>query len=254
MNPRTEAAEHYQQALKVGKKTQKNLIHLGQYPYLQILDEILPGYALAGQEELGTIEIPADRIVGTKTRGRSDAFAANFMPLIPDKSEFALKWQNLCQYHLGEAGIRDPIFCYEFLGRFYVQEGNKRVSVLRHLGAPRIAAQVKRILPHQTEEPRILAYFEFLEFYKSTGLYQVQFRKPGDYGLLLSYLGKEPGDKWQEQEMRTFSAYFQYFRDAFRSLGGESLGLIPEEALLIWLQVYPFRDLESLPLNLTGKR
>ena len=117
MTPRTEAAEHYQQALKAGKKAQKNLTHLGQYPYLQILDEILPEYSIAGQEELGTIEIPADRIVGTKTRGRADAFAANFMPLIPDKSEFALKWQNLCQYHLGEVGIRDPIFCYEFLGR-----------------------------------------------------------------------------------------------------------------------------------------
>lgn len=59
---------------------------MGQYPYLQILDEILPDYAIAGQEELGTIEIPADRIVGTKTRGRSDAFTANFMPLIQEKA------------------------------------------------------------------------------------------------------------------------------------------------------------------------
>ena len=147
MNARIEAAEHYQKALKAGRKIQRQRIHQGLYPYLEVLDEILEDYETSGQEELGVIEIPADKIVGTKTRGRSDAFAANFLPLIGDKSEFSMKWQNLCQYHLGEAGIRDPIFCYEFLGRFYVQEGNKRVSVLKYFDAASIRGKVIRILP-----------------------------------------------------------------------------------------------------------
>ena len=68
MNPRTEAAEHYQQALKAGKKAQRHMSHLGLNPHLQILDELLAGYTTVAEEELGTIEIPADRIVGTKTR------------------------------------------------------------------------------------------------------------------------------------------------------------------------------------------
>ena len=84
---------------------QKLRVHQGLNPYLEILDEILPDYHVSGQEELGVIEIPADKIVGTKTRGRSDAFASNFMPLIPEKSEFCMKWQTLCQYHLGESGL-----------------------------------------------------------------------------------------------------------------------------------------------------
>ena len=78
MNARIEAAEHYQKALKAGRKIQKQRIHQGLYPYLEVLDEILEDYETLGQEELGVIEIPADKIVGTKTRGRSDAFAANF--------------------------------------------------------------------------------------------------------------------------------------------------------------------------------
>lgn len=60
------------------------------------------------------------------------------MPLIPANSEFGLKWRSLCEYHLGESGIRDPVLCFEFLGRFYVQEGNKRVSVLKYFGAATI--------------------------------------------------------------------------------------------------------------------
>ena len=242
---RQEAREEYAQALRLGQREYKLALADGKRPHPVVLDELIEDPSLEIVQEVGLVEIPAEKIVGVRSAGRTAAFSASFLPLLGENSEFAYKWINLCQAHLSE-GIRDSILCYEYLGEFYVQEGNKRVSVLRHLGAPRIAAQVKRILPKMSEEPRILAYFEFLEFYKSTGLYQVQFRKPGDYGLLLSYLGKEPGDKWQEQEMRTFSAYFQYFRDAFRSLGGEALGLIPEEALLIWLQVYPFRDLGTI--------
>ena len=34
-----------------------------------------------------------------------------------------------------EEGIREPVQAFEFMNRFYVQEGNKRVSVLRYFGA-----------------------------------------------------------------------------------------------------------------------
>ena len=71
-----------------------------------------------------------EMIVGTFTAGRRTAFAPNFMPLLDDESEFAAKWQTLYNAHL-EEGIHDPIKCYEFMNRYYVLEGNKRVSVLK---------------------------------------------------------------------------------------------------------------------------
>ena len=127
-----------------------------------------------------------------------------------------------------------------------MQEGNKRVSVLRCMGAPSVMATVKRIMPAETQEPRIRAYYEFLDFYKATGLYQIQFRRPGDYALLAAAVGKKLGKKWSEKDRRMLASHYQYFLDAFYAQGGRELGVLPEEALLLWLQVYSFRDLSRL--------
>ena len=241
-----EAREEYNRALKAGQKETRDLLSAGHDPYPKVLDDILPAADIDSVVNIGVIEIPADLIVGTKTSGRTTAFTAGFLPLLGPDSEFAAKWMRLCAAHLSNEGIRDPIICYEYLGKFYVQEGNKRVSVLRHFGAPRIPGNVLRVMPAQSEEPHIQVYNEFLEFYEASGIYDVQFRQPGDFARLLSYLGKEPGEKWSEREQRTFRAYFQYFRDAFAACKGDSLDLLPEEALLLWLRVYPFRDLGKL--------
>lgn len=246
MNSRIESSEHYQKALKAGRKMQKLRVHQGLNPYLEILDEILPDYHVSGQEELGVIEIPADKIVGTKTRGRADAFASNFMPLIPEKSEFCMKWQTLCQYHLGESGIRDPIFCYEFLGRFYVQEGNKRVSVLKYFDAASIRGKVIRILPGESDRPEVAAYREFLTYYPKTRLYEVAFSKLGSFPRLQASLGYELDHVWTEDERRTFRSSFYYFNRVFEKLCEEPITATPADALLEWLKVYPFEKLKAM--------
>ncbi len=156
MNRQT-AIEEYAQALRQGQKEYRELIMAGRPAHPAVLDEILKDDLSETVVDVGTLEIPAERIVGTKTAGRITAFTASFRPLLDAKSEFANKWITLCAAHLGESGISDPIVCYEYLGNFYVQEGNKRVSVLRHFGAPRIPGTVKRILPPKSEDPRIKA-------------------------------------------------------------------------------------------------
>ena len=239
------AMEEYAQALRRGQKEYRELVMAGKDPYPAVLDEILPE-ATGGIQDLGVLEIPAQRIVGVKSAGRITAFTANFRPLLDARSEFALKWTNLCMAHLGETGITEPILCYEYLGNFYVQEGNKRVSVLRHFDAPRIPGYVKRILPPAGDTPRLKAYGEFLEFYKASRLYIVQFRRPGDYGKLLAHLGKSPGEPWTEEERRNFNAYFHYFREAVDAQKDKRADVLPEEALLLWLELHPFQDLGRL--------
>ena len=101
---RQEAAEQYEKALKRGRKTYREAVLRGHYPYPQVLDEILSENMAAGQVELGIHEIPANQIIGTKTHGRQNSFAADFMPLLEADSEFAAKWMDLCRYHLGEIG------------------------------------------------------------------------------------------------------------------------------------------------------
>ena len=239
------ASEEYALALRQGQKEYRERVMAGLDPHPAVLAELVPELDTLTTVDVGLVEIPTERIIGTRTAGRITAFTRNFRPLLDGKSEFAGKWISLCDAHLGETGITDPISCYEYLGQFYVQEGNKRVSVLGHFGAPRIPGNVKRILPAPSDDPRVRAYQEFVEFYKSAGLYEVQYRRPGDYGKLLTFLGKKPGEAWSEGEKRTFRAYFHYFREAFKSLGVEE-DILCEEALLLWLQLYPFQDLGSL--------
>ena len=243
---RTEAFDEYARALRAGQREYKERVAAGLEPYPKVLDQILGDLSTATTQRVGLVEIPMDQIVGTRTGGRIWAFTAGFLPLLDETSEFANKWVSLCVANLSDEGIRDPIECYEYLGEFYIQEGNKRVSVLKHFGSARIPAYVTRILPENDDSPRIRAYYEFLDFYKTAGLYNVQYRRPGDYQRLLSALGKEPGEGWSEREQLTFTAYFQYFREAYEARGGRLLTLRPEEALLLWLQVYPFRDLGKL--------
>ena len=240
------AVDEYDLALRAGQKEAKELTAAGKNPNPAVLDEILPEGTPDTAQEVGLLDIPAHRIVGVKSAGRITAFTASFKPLLDRNSEFAFKWISLCDAHLGDTGIRDPIECYEYLGNFYVQEGNKRVSVLRHFGAPRIPGNVRRIVPPMSDDPRIKAYYEFLDFFKGARLYEVQFRRPGDYGKLLTALGKQMGEPWSEEERRTFRAYFQYFRDAFAKQDLRGRDVLPEEALLLWLELYPYADLSRL--------
>ncbi|MBQ2895259.1 MAG: BMP family ABC transporter substrate-binding protein, partial [Oscillospiraceae bacterium] len=246
MNLRAEAAECYLRAQKLGRREQRQRVQLGQYPYLQVLDELLADSATAGEVDLGLLEIPTEKIVGTRSSARTNAFAANFMPLLPEDSEFAIKWCKLCEAHLSDEGIRDAVICYEYLGRFYVAEGNKRVSVLKFFGATAIPAQVRRILPAASAGAEWEAYSDFLTYYPLTKLYEVCFTRPGSFPKLQAALGYEPEHCWTKEERRAFLSAFFYFRRAFQKLGGETLRATASDALLEWLKLYPFEELLTL--------
>ena len=250
---RQEAAAQYLEALKTGRKTYKERVLRGQYPYPQVLDEILNDAMTAGQVDMGLQEIPANHVVGTKTQGRRDAFAADFMPLMPQDSEFASKWITLCAAHLGDEGIREPVRCFEYLGRFYVQEGNKRVSVLKSYDAPSIPAYVTRIVPAWSDDPAIRAYYDFMHSYQLTGLYQVMFSRAGRFAKLQTALGREPEQVWTDAERRSFLTGYWAFEKAFYKQGGEKLNLTVADALLIFLKVHTFDQLKGMSPNELGK-
>ena len=240
---RQEAAAQYQQALKRARKQHKQAVAAGRYPYLQVLDEILDDAMVAARVNLGLLEIPMERIAGTKTMGRRDAFTYEFFPLLSEESEFASKWIDLCRAHLDE-GIRDPIRCFEYLGRFYVLEGNKRVSVLKSYGATGVPAYVTRLVPVWSEAREVRLYYEFLAAYQRTGLYQISFTRSGSFPKLQAALGHEADYTWTEEDRRRFLSGYTYFRKAFSSLGGDALQISPADALLVWLKVYPYEQLK----------
>ena len=175
---------------------------------------------VAGQTELGVMEIPSDQIVGTKTAGRRSAFSADFLPLLDPDTEFARKWVALCEIHLGDGDIRDPIRCYKYFGYFYVQKGNKRISVLRIYGAPTIPAYVIRMIPIWTEGPGVAAYYEFMQSFPQTKLYRTRFTRAESFVKLQKALGFEPDHIWTQDERRRFVAGYTYFQDPLLKLGG----------------------------------
>ncbi len=243
---RQEAAQQYQEALKKGRRAYKDRVLHGQYPYPQVLDEILDDAMTAGQVDLGLLDIPSARVVGTKTQGRRNAFAANFMPLMPSDTEFASKWISLCSAHLSDEGIREPVRCFEYLGRFYVQEGNKRVSVLKSYDAPSIPAYVTRIVPAWSDDPTVRAYYDFMHAYQLTGLYQVMFSRAGRFARLQAALGREPDQIWTEAERRSFLTGYLAFERAFEKLGGGKLGITVADAMLVLLKVKGFDELKAM--------
>lgn len=238
--------QEYEAALKEGQKEYARLTSQGKDPCPAVLDALLPDMGKLTVQELKSQEIPMDRIVGTRTRGRTSALTEGFLPLLGEDTEFAQKWMALCEAHLSDAGIRDPILCYEYLGSFYVQEGNKRVSVLKHFGNTRVMSDIRRVLPERSDEGRIRAYYEFVDFHRATGSYDIQFTKPGEYAQLLTALDKKPGEIWTEEERRRLSARFHFFKEAFAALGGQAKELRAEEALLLWLRVYPYEQLSAM--------
>ncbi len=241
-----EAKDQYQKALKKGQRYQRMCMLKGIDPSPIVLDEFLREDQINGTVDLGVLDIPADLVVGTKTVGRKSAFAGDFMPLLSPNSEFGLKWVQLCYAHLGDEGIRDPVKCYEYLGKFYVEEGNKRVSVLKSFDAPMITAWVIRLMPVRTNDPAVEAYYEFIPFYHLTGMYQLNFQRPGGYARLQAILGYEPDHVWTDDERVQFRSGFNRFRDAFHKLGGEELDVTITETLLVWLELHPFSDLKAM--------
>lgn len=194
-----EAIDQYAYARKLAKKDYRASIRQGNSGYLIALEEIVCDYKCTC-EYIGVIDVPSFLIVGTKTSLRKKSFSNSFLPLLKSDTEFGLKWRKVCEYHLSDTGISEPPEVIEYLGKFYVVEGNKRVSVLKSYGAPSITCDVTRLMPPKSEKPDILMYYEFLNFYKLSKLYSFQFSKSGYYKIFQRALGFEEDHIWDKQE------------------------------------------------------
>ncbi len=148
---------YYREALKLGLKEMRACATKGVSSTLPNLDDLLQYENGKSRADLGVMMIPAELIVGARARSRSLSFARNFMPLLKEGTEFADKWQQLCLSHVKE-GIRDPVKVWEYMNRYYVEEGNKRVSVLKFFGAAAVAAEVTRILPERNGDGSVDLY------------------------------------------------------------------------------------------------
>ncbi len=242
------AYEEYLKAQKAGQKAYRKSIAKGQYPYLPVLDDIISLWDTECEINLGVEDIRLYQVVGTSTAGRTTAFASNFMPLLDYGSEFASKWSTLQDAQI-EEGIHDAIKVYEYLNKYYVIEGNKRVSVLKYLDAPTVTAEVIRKVPKKSDDLEIQLYYEFMNFYNLTKINYLQFSKLGNYDKLLKAVGKEKDQSWTDEERLDFSSFHSVFYKAFKEKGGLKLdGITLGDALLFYLSLYSYSETKELSM------
>lgn len=227
----------YQEARKLGKKEHKKCIADGRFPYLPVLDDILEHEEILTEQKLGLMQIPIDHIVGTSTKSRTYAFAANFMPVLENGSEFASKWAHLADAQVNE-GIRDPIIVYEFLNRYYVVEGNKRVSVLKYYDADSIPAMVTRKIPKYSEEEEIKLYYELMKFQEDTGMYSLEFSHLGEAEKLVELVGVDV--PWEKETQEAFRGVLFHFTRVFEEQGGNKLPITLGDAIVTFMRVYGY--------------
>lgn len=225
----------YTEALKMGKKEYRSRVSKGQFPYLPVLDDILSQADIQTEQNMGLMQVPLEFVVGTSTMGRTYSFAANFMPILDEGTEFAVKWSNLSDAQMNE-GIRDPIKAFEYMNRYYVLEGNKRVSVLKYFNAVSIPAIVTRKIPKLSDDYDIKLYYEYMKFNEITGLCSLEFTKLGNADKLLTLVGKK--DRWDEATKEKFAKVMFDFSKVYNFRGGDRLPIKLGDAITVFMEVF----------------
>lgn len=236
----------YARARKSGLKEYHNQIQRRGNPYLPVLEEVEERLNALNRVPLGLVEVPLGKVVGTASKGRTNAFAPNFMPLLEPGSEFATKWTTLYK-GIEAQGLNQPVKMLEYLNQFYVVEGNKRVSVMKFLDSIYIEAEVTRVLPGRREDDPVNAlYYEFLPFYADTGINYLWFSKPGSCERLYELTGTRPGEKWTSEERSDFLAAYMRFRSEYKAREAISdarkLPATTGDAFLIYLEACGYAD------------
>lgn len=235
--------DEYSKAKRMADHSIRRAVLAGRYPYLTDLDS-QPGMTDGlSSIDLGIREIPLQQIRGTRTKGRQTMFSYDFLPAAERDSEFAMKWNAVYAYQNKE-GISEPIEAYEYLHSFYVQEGNKRVSVLKYLEAISISAKVRRILPSAEVLDQHPIYKEFLDFYKVCPLYEIDLHEKNAYRKLLRLLKKPADQPWPPADVSRLRSSFYLFQKIYLKLGYD-----PEhcaDGFLTYLSAYDYEKIYSL--------
>ena len=209
--------DHYGKARREGLRIYSAAIQAHEDPYLPVLEETEPALARLNRKALGVQTVPLERVAGSVSRGRSYAFTRGFYPILESGSEFAGKWERL-YVSVEENGINQPVTLLEYMGTYYVTEGNKRVSVMKCMGAVDIEGDVTRVIPPPIDDAEHQAYSEYCDFTRETGIFQIYFTKPGSYQKLCALPGVKAGDGWTEDEILALKRVYSTFRSAYLPL------------------------------------
>lgn len=237
----------YQQAYAQGLKSldEKKQHRLPACP--AALDTLLDEKMVSCRMEIGRMEIPTDLIVGvSRDTEETKLFTKEFLPISAPNTAYADSWRMLNKQYSMRRSFDDAISCFEYLGKFYVDDGLKRVSVAKFAGTKNIAADVVRVLPMRTGSREVDLYFDFLSIYRRTKLYQLQFTQYGFFERLQAALGRKTGYYWTDTDRHAFLAHWGRIEDAFYKSYQDSLRITAADALVVLLDRYSFDQIIAM--------
>lgn len=242
-----EARQLYNIAHSIASKNQRTLIARDENDHPVVLSTVADKSKVSEAVYIGIMDIPVDKIVGVVASGVEDhLYTPDFLPLASENSEFAAKWRSLYRDYFTDEGIRNPIGCYEYLGRFYITDGLKRVSVLKSCGAATVTAQVVRLMPVESQDKEIQRYYEFLKHFCLTGLYQVSFNNPENFEKLQKALGFEPDYVWKNSDRYSFLFNWNVFESIYTKVFAEEKNMTTADVFVSLLEEYSYSEITRM--------
>lgn len=237
----SESHEQYREAYAMATRYQQKNQKQGLPVRPVALESLLNERMISCRIDLGVLEIPTSMIVGVaeETEG-AGLYTKEFLPISKPNSDYAKAWCFIYAACDGRTEIQDAIRCMEYLGKFYICDGLKRVSVAKYLGHPVMRSQVIRIMPVKTDSREVELYYDFLLHYQLTQMYQLQFTQRGYFEKLQKAMGKLPHGKWHDSERSDFLSVWPTIENAFRESYADNLPITPADALVVLLDKYPF--------------
>lgn len=224
--------EDYKKERKKGLKEVKDRQQEGKDPFLPVFN-----VETTNKQHIGVTSILLDMITGTTSEARSNSFSYSFHPLQEEISEFSHKWVHLYDTQV-EVGIDDPIQVYEYKHQFYVQEGNKRVSVFKALHARSIEADVTRILSIDKDE----TLQAFYDFYLKCPVYDISFSSAEYYKELLDLTNHLENEIWNEEDVRALRSRYRYFYSVYSKINHHETMNV-SDAFLMYIRIYSYQSL-----------
>ena len=248
MNFTREVHELYQQAYAKAttslERAKKKGMPLCPVDLNCLMEDRMISYRL----DLGIMEIPTSLIVGVaETSEKSALYTKEFLPVSAPKSEFADQWRYIFRRYSADGGLPGFVSCYEYIGKFYVVDGLKRVSVAKFSKAPMIRSKVIRIMPIRTDARSIQLYYDFLFQFQLTRMFQLQFTQEGFFEKFQAELGFETEHKWTDSDRSRFLAVWPKIEEAFHKSYEESLRISAADALVVLLQKYSIDQIAQMP-------
>ena len=241
-----EARDLYSNANARARKTVNDFCKLSADPYLNAMENTLDESSIAERVDLGILEIPVRQIVGTVSDSDEILYTYDFMPLAEDASEYADSWCRMYQAYLSVRGLTDPIECVEYMGKFYVVDGKKRVSVLKAHGEIRVNAHVVRLVPVLSDDAQAKKYADFQDVFSKTRLYQVELSNAEDFPKLQKAMGLEADQEWNESDRYHYMFTYIGVERAYLALLGAYASVTAADVFVKLLEKHSFSQIRAM--------